>query len=170
MFTASTRPNWTMLIFLALGVLVLDQATKYAVEKFTTPDSQRVIVPGFMNFIHTRNTGVAFGMFADTGMVWMPILLILFSVAVIALLAWMIATDRAGGMLSQCGLAMIIGGAVGNVMDRILRHSVTDFIDVHIGNYHWYTFNIADSGIVVGAALVLLELFRHDAHPSREHA
>ncbi len=73
-------------------------------------------------------------------------------------------------MSGECGLALILGGALGNVLDRFLRHSVTDFIDFHIGSYHWYTFNIADSAIVIGAALVVLELFREQAILTRSAA
>jgi signal peptidase II len=97
-------------------------------------------------------------------------LLIVFSVAVIGLITWLLVTDRAGGQLGQWGMALILGGAAGNVLDRIVRHSVTDFIDFYVGSYHWYTFNVADSAIVVGAALVLLELLRDWRHPSQERA
>jgi signal peptidase II len=120
--------------------------------------------------VHTNNPGVAFGLFADSGTPWLAPLLIAFSVGVIALLAWLLATGRAGGRLAQCGLALILGGAVGNVFDRLLRHSVTDFIDFYLGSHHWYTFNIADAAIVAGAGLVILELFRDWRHPSHERA
>ena len=78
-------------------------------------------------------------------------MLIIFSVAVIGLLGWLLVTGRGGGWLGQWGLALILGGAAGNVLDRVMRHSVTDFIDFYVGSHHWYTFNIADSAIVVGA-------------------
>jgi signal peptidase II len=77
-------------------------------------------------------------------------------------------TGRAGGVLGQVGMALILGGACGNVCDRVLRRSVTDFIDFHLGRYHWYTFNFADSAIVIGATLVVVELLRDWSHPSEE--
>jgi signal peptidase II len=163
-------PSRFVLGFLALAVLAADQLSKYAVEKFTSVDSFRVLVPGLLNLVHATNPGVAFGMFADSEAPWMPFLLILFSVSVIGLLVWLLATGRAGGWFGQCGLALILGGALGNLLDRVLRRSVTDFIDFHIGNHHWYTFNIADSGIVIGAAFVMLELFREGRHPTQERA
>jgi signal peptidase II len=89
-------------------------------------------------------------------------------VGVIALLVWLLATGRAGGWLGECGLASILGGATGNVLDRMLRRSVTDFIDFHVGSFHWYTFNLADSAIVIGAGLVILELLRDWKHHSVE--
>ena len=168
--SGETRSNWLPLTFLAVAVLAADQLSKYAVEKFSPANWYRVLIPGVLNLIHASNPGVAFGLLADSEPAWVPFLLIVFSVSVIALLVWLLVTDRAGGWFGQCGLALILGGALGNVVDRVMRHSVTDFIDFHIGNYHWYTFNIADSGIVIGAGLVMLELFCDGRHPTQERA
>ena len=167
----TTRSGWYGLAFLALAVLAADQLTKYTVEKLSVAGSLRVMIPGVLNLVHTNNPGVAFGLGADSQTPWMAPMLIAFSVGVIALLLWLLATGRAGGHLGQLGLALILGGAGGNVLDRVLRGSVTDFIDFHLGNHHWYTFNLADSAIVVGAGLVVLELFRDwKHHPSQERA
>jgi signal peptidase II len=164
-----TASGWRSVALIAAGALVVDQASKYVVDRRVTFDSLYVIVPGFVNLTHTSNPGVAFGLGADSTAPWMAPLLILFSLAVIVLLVWLLATNRAGGSLGRCGLALILGGAAGNVLDRVMRHSVTDFIDFYIGSHHWYTFNLADSAIVIGAALVVLELFR-DWHASQEPA
>lgn len=167
----TTRSSWQGLALLAFAVLAFDQATKYAVERFTSTGSSRVLIPGLLNLVHTTNPGVAFGLLADSPTAWLAPVLILFSVAVIALLGWLLVTGRGGGWLGQWGLALILGGAAGNVLDRVTRHSVTDFIDFYVGSHHWYTFNIADSAIVVGAALVVLELFRDwRQHPTQERA
>ncbi len=168
--SSRTRRSWQPLAFLVIAVLAADQLSKYAVEKFSPADSFRVLIPGLLNLTHASNPGVAFGLLADSEQPWVPFLLILFSVSVIGLLTWLLVTGRAGGWLGQCGIALILGGALGNVLDRVLHHSVTDFIDFHIGSHHWYTFNIADSGIVVGAGLVLLELFLDGRHPTQERA
>ena len=165
-----SRPNVIALSLLALGALAADQLSKHAVERYTAPGSLRVLVPGLLNLVHTTNPGVAFGLFADSENPWRGPLLIVFSVAVIGMLVWLLATGRAGGRAGECGIALILGGAVGNVLDRFLHHSVTDFVDFHIGAHHWYTFNVADSAIVIGAALVVLELFRDARHPSQERA
>jgi signal peptidase II len=156
--------------FLALAALLADQFSKHAVERFTPAGSTRVLVPGLLNLVHTSNPGVAFGLLADSSTRWLAPLLIAFSVAVIAMLVWLLVTGRAGGRLAQCGLALILGGATGNVLDRVTQRSVTDFIDFYIGSHHWYTFNVADSAIVVGAGLVILELFRDWRHPNQERA
>jgi signal peptidase II len=166
---ADPRKRWLALAFLSFIVLFIDQASKAAIDRFTSPGSFRVVVPGVLNLVHTTNPGVAFGLFADSGSPMLAPLLIVFSVAVIGLLLWLLATGRAGGWLGEWGLALILGGAAGNVLDRATRHSVIDFIDFHIGAYHWYTFNLADSAIVLGASLVVIELLR-DWHPSSEHA
>lgn len=167
---ADSRFRWLALGLISLGALAADQFSKHAVEKYTAVGSLRVVIPGLLNLVHTTNSGVAFGLFADSENPWRGPLLITFSVAVIAMLLWLLATGRAGGPLGECGLALILGGALGNLSDRFLRHNVTDFIDFHIGGHHWYTFNLADSAIVLGAALVVLELFREQAHPNREPA
>jgi len=156
--------------FLAVVVLVADQISKHAVENWTAAGTSRTLIPGLLNFVHSTNPGVAFGLLADASASWRTPLLIVFDVAVIALILWLLATNRAGGLLGQCGMTLIIGGAAGNVVDRILRRTVTDFIDFHVGDYHWYTFNLADSAIAIGAGLVILELLRDWRHPSRERA
>ncbi len=151
---------WGWLVMVILLVLVADQAAKHAIERYTPADYFHVVVPGLLNLIHTHNPGVAFSMFANAHSPVVRFLLVLFSVAVIVFLFWLLAAERAGGRMGQIGMALIIGGAVGNVLDRLTRRGVTDFIDLHVGSYHWPTFNVADSAIVAGAALVLLELFR----------
>jgi len=156
--------------FLAVVVLVADQLSKHAVEAWTAAGTSRTLIPGLLNFVHSTNPGVAFGLLADSNSTWRTPLLIFFDVAVIGLIAWLLATNRAGGLLGQIGMTLILGGAAGNVLDRILHRSVTDFIDFHVGGYHWYTFNLADSAIVIGAALVILELLHDWQHPRREQA
>jgi signal peptidase II len=155
---------------LAVCVLGADQLTKYVIEKFTVNGSLRVLIPGLLNLVHTNNPGVAFGILSDTQMPWRAPVLIVFSLAIMCLIGWLLVTDRAGGWLGQYGLVLILGGAAGNLLDRISRRSVTDFIDFHIGTHHWYTFNVADSAIVIGAGLVILELLRDWRHPTHERA
>ncbi|MGB6876081.1 MAG: signal peptidase II [Candidatus Acidiferrales bacterium] len=158
---------WGWLAVIIALVLVADQATKHAIEAYTTSDYFRVVIPGLLNLIHTHNPGVAFSMFANAQSPVVRFLLVLFSVAVIVFLFWLLAAERAGGRMGQIGMALIIGGAVGNVLDRLTRRGVTDFIDLHVQNHHWPTFNVADSAIVIGAALVLMELFRDWGRPTR---
>src|SRR4029077_1009094 len=113
----SSRSGWYGLAFLALIVLVADQASKFAVQKFTQAGSLRVVIPGLINLVHNSNPGVAFGLLADSTSPWLATVLIVFSTAVIALLLWLLATGRAGGRLGQTGLALILGGAAGNLLE-----------------------------------------------------
>ncbi len=163
----SKRMQWLWLVLL---VLAADQASKYAVETVIHQDAVHVLVPGLLNLVHTHNPGVAFGLFADAQAPWVTSLLVMFSAAVMVFLIWLLAAGRAGARLGQTGMALILGGAAGNVLDRLVHHSVTDFIDFHVAGYHWPAFNVADSAIVIGAGFVLVELFRDWRHPSEERA
>ncbi|HEV2615120.1 MAG TPA: signal peptidase II [Candidatus Acidoferrales bacterium] len=157
---------WRWLILIIAAVLAADQATKHAIEKYTTADYLHVVIPGILNLVHTHNPGVAFSLFADSHSPLVRFMLLAFSIAVIIFLFWLLAAERAGGRMGRLGVAMILGGALGNVLDRLTQRGVTDFIDLHIQSHHWPTFNVADSAIVIGAALVLLEVFRDWSHSS----
>ena len=158
-----TRARW---FWLSLGIVAADRATKATIEAYTPDDYHRVVVPGLVNLVHSHNPGIAFGLLADLGSKWLTALLVASSVAVIGVLCWLLAAGRAGGRRSQLGLALILSGAVGNLIDRLLRGSVTDFLDVRLGNYHWPAFNVADSAITLGAVLLILELALGRRHPT----
>jgi signal peptidase II len=145
-------------LWLTVPVVALDQATKFVVEHQTPEDHVRTVIPGFFDLVHRHNRGVAFSMFADADSPWLTPLLIGFAVVVMAMLVWLLATDRAGGRRARAGLALILGGAAGNLIDRLLHGSVIDFLDFYVGSYHYPAFNVADSCIVIGAGLVILEL------------
>ena len=144
--------------WLALTVLVADQVTKRVISQVLPIDGITVVIPGLFNLVHTDNRGVAFGILADAHSPWVASLLIAFSLAVMCLLAWLLVSDRIPGQMGQIGAALILGGAAGNVFDRLLHHSVVDFLDFHIHGYHWPAFNVADSAIVIGGGLIVLSL------------
>jgi len=145
-------------LLLSLSVLVADQWSKWLVERHLHLHQQLEIIPGFLNFTHVQNTGVAFGLFADGASGRGPLILTalgLLALLVVGVYFWRTsAQDR----LMLVSLALILGGAVGNLMDRIAVGSVTDFIDAYVGTYHWHTFNVADSAITVGICLMALEV------------
>ncbi len=145
-------------LWLSLAVLAVDRATKFAIERYTSPFFRHSIVSDIVVLIHSQNPGIAFGVFSNSSSPWLSPLLVLSSAAVMVLLAWMIVTGRAGGALAQCGLALILGGAAGNALDRVIHGGVTDFLEVRLWTYIWPAFNAADSAITIGAALVLFEL------------
>src|SRR5260370_22061612 len=146
-------------LWLSLEIVAADRATKAAVEIFTPDGYRHTLVRNFVYLVHAQNPGIAFGIFSDSPPKWLLGLLVAGSLTVIGALAWLLATGHAGGKLSQAGVALILGGATRNVTARLLHGGVTDFFEVLLGSYHWPAFNVADSAITIGAALVVLELF-----------
>jgi signal peptidase II len=145
-------------LWLSLGVLAADRATKFAIERYTTLFFRRPIVSDIVVLVHNQNPGIAFSMFSESNSPWLKPLLLLSSALVIALLVWLLVSGNAGGWLAQCGIAVILGGAAGNALDRFIHGAVTDFLEVRLGTYMWPAFNVADSAISIGAVLVLVEL------------
>jgi signal peptidase II len=146
----------------ALGVFGLDRWTKWMVEtQFGSNDTYatKTVIPGFFNIVRSQNPGVAFGIFAETSSRSRTPLLIGLSIVAVALLAGMLWRIDRLDTPSATGLALIFGGAMGNVFDRVRTGSVTDFLDFYAGTYHWYTFNLADASICTGAGLLILSMF-----------
>jgi signal peptidase II len=163
--TRNHRARW---LWLSLGVLVADRATKFAIERYMSVFFRRPVISDIVVLVHNQNPGIAFGVFSESNSPWLTPLLLVGSGAVMALLVWILLSGRAGGPLAQSGLALILGGAAGNALDRLLHGGVTDFLEVRLGTYRWPAFNVADSAITVGAALVLIELlFGGRLHPGR---
>lgn len=152
-------------LWLSLAVVAADRATKFAIERYTSSIFRHSIVSDIVVLVHSQNPGIAFGMFSNSSSPWLTPVLVLSSAAVMILLLWMIVTGRAGGAPAQCGLALILGGAAGNVLDRLIHGGVTDFLEVRLWKYIWPAFNVADSAITIGAILVLFELMFASRHP-----
>lgn len=156
------RLRW---LWLTVAVVLLDRATKAWFESTTVEGWHQELVHNFIYLVHSRNPGIAFGVFADSPSAGMRILLIVGSAVVIGALAWLFVAGHSGGALTAAGLALLLGGAAGNVTDRIVHGYVTDFFEVWIGSYHWPAFNVADSAITIGAALIIIDvLFFHKHH------
>jgi signal peptidase II len=158
--TVASQPGKARFLLVALAVLALDQWSKWLVEAHLPHLSTTEIIPGLLNFTHVRNTGVAFGLFASHGQAGQTLVLSLVGLAALAVVLvyfWRTpATDR----LLLGALSLVLGGAVGNLADRIAGGAVTDFIDVYVGTYHWHTFNVADSAISVGLVLMAWDALR----------
>jgi len=149
------RLRW---LWLTLAIVLADRATKAWFETQTTEYWRHEVVRHFIYLVHTRNPGIAFSLFADSASPWVRILLIAGSLVVIGVLAWLLVAGQSIGALNAAGIALLLGGATGNVTDRILHGAVTDFLEVWIGTYRWPAFNVADSAITIGAALIILDL------------
>ncbi len=151
-------------LWLTLAVALADRLTKALFETYTREGFRRELVHDFLYLVHSRNPGIAFGFLSDSASPWLTAALIAGSILVIGVLAWLLVAGHGGGRLAHAGLALILGGAAGNLTDRVLHGGVTDFLEVLIGSYHWPAFNLADSAITIGAALVILELLFHSRH------
>lgn len=149
------------------AVFLLDRVTKWMIEAHVSFLDTVQVIPGFFDIVHTENHGVAFSLFNDSTSEWRTALLVLFSLVAVAIVGGFIQL-RAKRMdrVSVAGFALILGGAAGNVFDRIVRGRVTDFLDFSIGGYHWPAFNVADSALVIGCGLLLLEAL----HPKKQAA
>lgn len=145
---------------LAIAILVFagDQATKAMVERSIPEHSAIEVLPGIFNLIHTKNAGAAFGLFSESPAPWKTAMLISVSggllLAVVAI-AW---KSRRLRWATAVGLSLVLGGALSNLFDRIRFGRVVDFLDVYYRSYHWPTFNVADSAIVVGAGFLVFQV------------
>jgi signal peptidase II len=140
------------------AVVALDRLTKWLVIKHLPEGHDIAILPGVFQLSHWENTGAAFSMFADSSSPWRTLGLIGF--AVIALLVVSFLLWKSGSALNSTTLALtlIMGGALGNLWDRVIRGTVTDFLDFYIAQHHWPPFNLADSAIVVGSVLLIWKI------------
>jgi len=143
----------------AIGtIVVVDQLTKFIVKATIPLYSKREIIPGLLDFAHVRNTGAAFGVLNAAEFPYKSAVMI--GVATLALVAISLYARQLGSdeKLSRYGLALILGGAFGNLIDRALAGYVVDFVDVYWGEAHFWAFNVADAAISIGAVLVLLDM------------
>lgn len=138
-------------LFTSVLWCALDQAAKWWILKQVMVPPREIPVTGFFNLVLGVNTGVSFGLFTGSP----QSLLVVLGTALVGILLLMLR--RAETLLGATGLGLVIGGAVGNIIDRLRRGGVTDFLDFYVGQWHWPTFNVADIGIVCGAGLLLLE-------------
>jgi len=154
--------SWLVSILIAVAVLAGDQVTKALVERSISEHAQISILPHFFNLTNTKNPGAAFGLFSDSPAPWKTALLIVVSGALLLTVAGIVWRSRNLHWETGVGLALILGGALSNLFDRIRMGRVVDFLDVYVGNYHWPTFNLADSAIVVGAGFLVFHVFFSD--------
>jgi signal peptidase II len=149
-------------------VVALDQLTKEAVRRTLALYEHVAVIPGFLDITHVRNTGAAFGLLNAAEFPYKPLVMI--GVAAIALVAIALYATQLGfhERLARFGLALILGGAFGNLIDRAVAGYVVDFVDVYWGTAHFWAFNVADAAITVGAVLVLLDMIglgrQHASH------
>jgi signal peptidase II len=139
-------------LFLAILVLLLDQVTKLAILEWVKPPAAGVSITGFLAIVLVWNRGMSFGMF-NSGDPLVPWILGAIAIAVTVGLVWWLA--RARQRLVIVGLGLVLGGAVGNLVDRLVYGAVVDFVLLHAGSWHWPAFNVADSAITLGVIALL---------------
>ena len=140
-------------------VLVLDQITKAVVRQSLPLWDSREIIPGFLSLTHVQNTGAAFGLLNSVEFAYKPVVMI--GIAALALVAIAAYATQLGfhEKVARFGLALILGGAFGNLIDRAVAGHVVDFVDIYWANTHFWAFNVADAAITTGAILVILDMF-----------
>jgi signal peptidase II len=142
-------------------IVALDQATKTIVDRSLVLHESRSVVEGLVRLTYVQNRGAAFGIFSDAGLPYQHVLLALVSLGAllaIAVYAWRLPARSA---LPQTALALVMGGAVGNLLDRARLGYVIDYVDVYWGSYHWPAFNVADAAISVGVTLLVLDILKN---------
>lgn len=154
------RQRWRGYDFLlALCIFLLDQLSKHVVASHVALNTGWIdVIPNFFAITHVQNRGAAFSLFSDGNSSWKLAMLICFSVIAMVGITWYLWKGKHSYPTTGIALALILGGAVGNLWDRLLHGRVTDFLHVYVGEYSWPDFNVADSAIVIGAFLLIGEV------------
>ncbi len=153
-------PKYVMAAIVSGVVLVLDQATKILVDNTMTMHQSIEIIPHVASLTYLRNTGAAFGFLAGARSGWRIVFFVLISSVAIGCIVYLIRGLRPQQKTLLLSLSMILGGAVGNLIDRLRLGEVIDFIDLHWYDIHWPAFNVADSAISIGVVLLFIQMLR----------
>jgi signal peptidase II len=145
-------------IWVPIAVLVLDQVTKALVRQMLPLHESVTIIPGFLDFTHVRNTGAAFGMLNASDFPYKTWVIAAIATAGLVGVAFYSASLSPQQVFARVGLALILGGAAGNLIDRAVEGSVVDFVDAYWRDYHFWAFNVADAAISIGVTIMLLDM------------
>lgn len=154
---------------ISLAVVLLDQFTKWLVAKEIALHDSISVIPGLFRLTHVQNRGAAFGLFDDSPSEWKIAVLLLFSAIALVVVTALLWKNSHAMNATGVGLSLVLGGAIGNLWDRLIAGHVVDFLDFYIGSYHWPAFNVADTAIVVGAFLLVGEIL-FQKNPNEEAA
>jgi signal peptidase II len=145
-------------LLIAMLVVLADRASKWLVARNIALHDSIVVIPGMFRLTHVQNRGAAFGLFDDSPNEWKITVLVLFSVLAMAVVLALLWKNGHALNATGIGLSLVLGGAVGNLWDRLAAKHVVDFLDFYVGSYHWPAFNVADSAIVIGAFLLVADI------------
>lgn len=160
------RENYFFLLVVML-IAASDQITKFLVVKNMDLYETKTIIPGFFNLTLVHNRGAIFGAFASSGSNAVFFFLTMSSLVALAVIAYLFLKTPGHERLMKMALSLVLGGAIGNLTDRLSRGFVVDFLDFHIGSAHWPFFNLADLAITIGVLLIIWNLFRRKPQCSR---
>jgi len=167
MIAGQNQPPRRLEIWLPLAIVALDQLTKAIVRSNVPLHSSVTVVPGLMDFTHVRNSGAAFGILNVTEFPFKTAVIAVIAIAALIGVGMYAASLAHHQVVARTGLALIIGGAAGNLIDRVVTGSVVDFVDVYWRTYHFWAFNVADSAITVGVAILILDMVGVGTHASK---
>ena len=164
----SGRPLWRgPVLWLPLAIVVLDQIAKALIRLWLPVHASHTVVPGLLDFTHVQNTGAAFGLLNAVDFPFKSTLIALVAAAALAGIAIYAARLSPNQWVARVGMALVIGGATGNLIDRLTIGPVVDFVDFYWGAWHFWAFNVADSAITVGVALMLIDMLELGSHASK---
>ena len=143
---------------IAVSVLFFDRVAKWMIAKEIPLHESIQVIPDFFRLTHVENRGAAFGLFADSASEWKIAVLVLFSLVALVIVSALLWKNSHAMTTTGVGLALILGGAIGNLWDRLVSGHVVDFLLFYVGQYQWPAFNVADSAIVIGAGLLVFEI------------
>lgn len=145
-------------VIIALTVVILDQVTKAMIRPMLSLHESREVIPGFLDLTRVHNTGAAFGMLNAADFPFKTLVLSLVAAIALGGVAWFAATVPLTDRLARIGVAGVLGGAIGNLIDRASTGYVLDFVDVYRGTWHFWAFNVADAAITIGVIFMILDI------------
>jgi signal peptidase II len=155
---AAATPRRHLEVWLPMVIVAVDQATKAMVKQALPLHDSVTIIPGVMDFTHVLNSGAAFGILNGVDFPFKTVAIAVIAMAALVGVGLYAASISHHQLVARVGLALILGGAAGNLIDRVLFGSVVDFVDVYWRSYHFWAFNVADSAISVGVAIMILDM------------
>jgi len=159
---AADRPPRRLEVWLPMLIVALDQATKALVRDALPVHASITVIPGLLDITHALNSGAAFGILNGVDFPFKTAIIAVIATAALVGVGMYAASLAHHQLIARLGLALIIGGAAGNLIDRVLAGSVVDFVDFYWHGYHFWAFNVADSAISVGVAIMILDMLGFD--------
>jgi signal peptidase II len=151
-------------LWLALALVIADQVSKAAIRATIPLYDSVEVIPGFLNLTHALNTGAAFGFLDRLDFAYKTVVVALLATSALAAIVFYAMTLGSETRLSRLALTLVVAGAVGNLIDRVVAGAVVDFVDVYLGTWHFWAFNVADTCISLGAVLLIFDMLRTGSH------